>query len=60
MPKGKIDGLDPSSRTYLAGIEEMSQPLSSLNDIENLNDETTYSADELRDKIIEILTALKG
>lgn len=64
MPAGPL--VKPSGeptvvgKGYLAGIEEMSKALSEAGGVENLDDETTYSADDLRDKLIELIAALQG
>jgi len=44
-------------RGYLQGIQDLTQ---AVNDVENLDGGTTYSADELRDKLIELISALQG
>lgn len=61
MPAGAIvqdNGMPtPIGRAYLVGLDNIN---SAVNDIANLDDGTTYTADELRDKLIELITALQG
>ena len=49
--------LTPDGRGYLEAIQRIT---SALNDITVLDSGTSYSNDELRDHLIEILTALQG
>jgi hypothetical protein len=44
-------------RTYLQGIQDITQ---AVNDVTNLDSGTSYSAAQLRDKIIELISALQG
>jgi hypothetical protein len=46
-----------AGRTYLQGIQDITQ---AVNDVINLDDMTTYTADELRDKLIELISVLQG
>lgn len=61
MPNGPIvttNGLpNVPGRAYLEYIQKVSE---AMNDVADLDGGTSYTAAELRDKIIEIMTALKG
>ena len=61
MPAGRLvreDGIvTAAGRSYLEAIQRVT---SACNDITKLDSGTTYTADELRDHLIEILTALQG
>jgi hypothetical protein len=46
-----------AGRTYLQGIQDLTQ---AINDVTNLDGGTTYTADELRDKLIELISVLQG
>jgi hypothetical protein len=46
-----------AGKAYLLGINRLSE---AVNAIENLDAGTSYSVDELRDKIREIISALQG
>ena len=46
-----------SGKAYLQAIQDLTQAIA---EVENLDGGTTYTADDLRDKIIEILSALQG
>jgi hypothetical protein len=63
MPRGPIVERDGApnvpGRGYLTGIQTMSQTLNNLHALTNLDGATSYSNDELRDKIIEIINALQ-
>lgn len=61
MPAGPLvraDGMvTPAGRSYLEAIQVLT---SALNDITLLDSGTSYTNDQLRDHLIEILTALQG
>lgn len=63
MPRGPI--VDPSgepnvpARAYLGGIESISKTLNAGHAVENLDGGTSYTLNELRDKMIELIAALK-
>jgi len=61
MPKGALVDSNGTpnlqGRSYLEFIQKIS---SAVNDVTDLDNMTTYSADALRDKIIELMSALKG
>lgn len=61
MPNGPIvrDGGIPNvpGRAYLEYIQKTSE---AVNDVTDLDGGTGYTADQLRDKIIELMVALKG
>lgn len=63
MPKGPLvtqsGAPNTSGQNYLIAIEEFSRPLASASAIPNLDGLTTYSNDELRDKLIALIAALK-
>ncbi|MEM8575524.1 MAG: hypothetical protein AAGF48_12915 [Pseudomonadota bacterium] len=42
---------------YLVGLEEITKD---INGVENLDGETSYTNDELRDKLIAVIAALQG
>jgi hypothetical protein len=46
-----------AGRTYLQGIQDITQ---AVNDVTNLDSGTSYSAAQLRDKLIELISALQG
>ena len=46
-----------AGRAYLIEIENRTK---AVNAVTNLDDEETYDADELRDKLIELIAALQG
>lgn len=64
MPQGPVVGRDGipfgAGHTYLSGIQRMSETLKTAHEVDNLDGGTSYSNDELRDKLIEILNALKS
>jgi len=49
--------MSPQGTAYWIAIENITK---AVNEIENLDGGTTYSADDLRDKIIELIAALQG
>ena len=60
VPSGEFTAggeLTPQARIAL---QTLGKPLNDAGEIENLGASTGYSNDELRDKIIEILNALKA
>lgn len=61
MPNGPIvttSGIpNVPGRAYLEYIQKVS---GAMNDVADLDSSTTYTANQLRDKIIEIMSALKG
>jgi hypothetical protein len=63
IPRGPVVDPDGSpnvpGRDYLGGVQKMATTLNNLHAITNLDGATTYTADQLRDKIIEIINALK-
>lgn len=47
----------PAGRAYLLAIQKLTQD---INGVTNLDGGTSYSNDELRDKMIEVISALQG